>query len=186
MKRALGLIAIVLVVVVGIGALSAGRACAHDPRFACSPRAGDHPVVVSDPQKSWAFYGHLGAGEEDRYAIETPQAIAVPVQLLVDRRDAANPARPVAAIAGSSGRAIATIDLARAQTFYEPFSRVTYLESPNRLVAFPAGTSTITVTMRGGGAPQRYALAVGSEERFSVWEMPYLLGAIYRIHTRRF
>jgi hypothetical protein len=107
------------------------------------------------------------------------------VQLLVDQRDAVNPARPAATIS-ASGRALATIDLVRAQAFYEPFSGVTYFESPARVVAFPAGTSTITVTMHGGGTAQRYVLAVGSQERFSVWEMPYLLGAVYRIHTRRF
>lgn len=186
MKRALALIVAALLVVVIAGALSAARACAHDPRFACSPRSAGNPIVVSDPEKSWAFYGRLEAGEEDRYAIETPKAIAVPVQLLVDQRDAANPARPVATVVGVSGRTVATVDLALPQAFYEPFSRVSYLESSNRVVTFPAGTSTITVTMRGAAAPQRYALAIGGNERFSVWEMPYLFGAVYRIHTRRF
>jgi hypothetical protein len=185
-RRALVVIAIALLVVVGAGALSAGRACAHDPRFACSPRSAANPVVVSDPQKSWAFYGHLAAGQEDRYVIETAKAVAVPVQLLLDQRDDANPARPIATIASVSGRTVATIDLDRAQAFYEPFSQVSYLESAQRLIRLKAGTSTITVTMHGGGAPQRYALAIGSDERFSVFEIPYLLGAVYRIHTRRF
>jgi hypothetical protein len=175
-----------LIAVLIAGALSAGRACAHDPRFACSPRDTNDPVVVADPQKSWAFYGHLRAGEEDRYAIETPKAVAVPVQLLVDRRDANNSARPVATIANTSGHAIATIDFEQTQRFFEPFSRVTYLATSDRVVAFPAGTSTITVTMHGIAAPQRYTLAIGSEERFSLLEMPYLLGALYRIHTRSF
>ncbi|MGP8100593.1 MAG: hypothetical protein ACLQHL_07505, partial [Candidatus Cybelea sp.] len=87
MKRMLTALASALIAVLIAGALSAGRACAHDPRFACSPRDTNDPVVVADPQKSWAFYGHLRAGEEDRYAIETPKAVAVPVQLLVDRRE---------------------------------------------------------------------------------------------------
>lgn len=186
MRRTLGIFAIASIAVVCAGALSAGRACAHDPRFACSPRDANHPIVVADPQKSWAFYGRLGAGERDRYAIETPHAVAVPVQLLVDERDAANPARPVAAVSDASGRALGTIELTQTQSFFEPFSRVTYIESPDRLVRFPAGRSTIDVTMLGGTQSQRYALAIGSDERFSPWEMPYLLGAIYRIHGRKF
>lgn len=185
-KRALLAIAIALFVLVTADAFLAGRACAHDPRFVCSPRSRNDPVVVSDPKKSWAFYGDLGAGDTDHYLIQTPQTIAVPVQVLVDQRDAVNPARPVVTVAAASGRAIATIDLKRAQPFYEPFSRVTYLQSADRVLTLRAGTSTITVAMRGGDAPQRYALAVGSDERFSVFEMPYLIGAVYRIHTRRF
>ena len=186
MKRPLTALALTLIAILIAGALSAGRACAHDPRFVCSPRDTNHPVVVTDPQKSWAFYGHLRTGEEDRYAIETPKAVAVPVQLLVDRRDANNPVRPVATIATTSGHAIATIDFERTQRFFEPFSRVTYLATPNRVVTFPAGTSTITVVMHGIAAPQRYTLAIGNDERFSLLEIPYVLGALYRIHTQNF
>jgi len=185
-KRALAFLAIALLLIVAAGALSATRACAHDPRFACSPRDSGHPIVITEPEKSWAFYGRLGAGEEDRYEIETPHAVAVPVQLLVDQRDAGNAARPVAAVADPSGRAVATMDLSRMQPFFEPFSRVTYLESPERVIGFPAGRSTITVTMHGGELRQRYTLAIGADERFSIWEMPYLTGAVYRIHTRSF
>jgi hypothetical protein len=169
-----------------VGFFSAGRACAHDPRFACSPRGQDRPIHIAQPEKSWAFYGHLSAAEEDRYAVETSRPIVVPVQILIDERDAVNPARPVARINDGSGRFIAAIDLASGRPFFEPFSRVTYLESPDRVIRFPAGTSTITVTMRDGSASQRYVLAIGSAERFSALEIPYLLGALYRIHTRKF
>lgn len=186
MKRALVLIAIVLLALFCAGVLSAARACAHDPRFACSPRDASNPVVITDPQKSWAFYGHLEGGRQDFYEIETPKTVDVSVQLLVDRRDADNPARPVARVADASGRLIATIDLVRMHQFYEPFSRVTYLESPDRIVRLPAGTSTVVVGMRAGAAPQRYTLAIGSDERFSILEIPYLLGAVARIHARRF
>lgn len=178
--------AIAAVVILCAGLLSAARACAHDPRFACSPRGANHPIVVSDPQKSWAFYGHLDAGQEDVYLLRAPRRVSVPVQLLVDQRDAKNAARPVAVIAGASGQAIATIGLARPQRFFEPFSGVTYFESPNRLVALPAGASRLTVSMRGGNGPQRYTLAIGGKERFSLLEIPYLVGAVYRIRTRRF
>ena len=47
-------------------------------------------------------------------------------------------------------------------------------------------TSTVVVSMQGGSTPQRYVFAVGEEERFSLLEMPYLLGAAYRIHERKF
>ncbi len=177
---------LVLAGIVAAGALSAGRACAHDPRFACSPRPASNPVVVGDPAKSWAFYGDLAAGQEDRYALISPRTLRVPAQVLVDSRDAANAARPVAVITGSDKREIGRLDLSNATTFYEPFSRVSYLASPERTIVLPAGTSTVVVSMRGGSAPQRYVFAVGEEERFSLLEMPYLLGAVYRIHERKF
>jgi len=184
-KRALAVVVLVVAVVVGAGALSASRACAHDPRFACSPRDA-RPVVVDDVQKSWAFYGRLNGDTEDRYEIRTSRPTTVPVQLLVDQRDAGNPARPFAVVAAPSGREIAELDLTGGRSFFEPFSRVTYLASAPRQVTFPAGTSWITVTMLGGADAQRYTLAVGSDERFSIWEIPYLAGAVYRIHERLF
>ena len=184
MKRLLVALAFLVAVTLVSGVLSASVACAHDPRFACSPRDA-RPVVIADPEKSWAFYGHLAPGRPDRYLVRAPAAFAVPVQLLVDRRDAANPARPLATIVDGSGKTLATIAIDRNDTFFEPFSRVTYLESPDRIVRFPAGTTWIDVAMHGGDS-QRYTLAVGSEERFSALEVPYLLGAVYRIHARSF
>lgn len=184
MKRALVALAIVLAVTLIAGVLSAGVACAHDPRFACSPRDAN-PVVISDPSKSWAFYGHLAPRGHDRYRVQASAALAVPVQLLVDQRDAANPARPVATIADERGRTLATIAVDPKHTFFEPFSRVSYVTSDERTIRFPAGATWIDVAMQGGES-QRYTLAVGSEERFSPLEMPYLLGAVYRIHTRSF
>ena len=186
MKRIVVVLLVLLVVVVAAGALSAGRACAHDPRFACSPRGASDPIAISDPDKSWAFYGRLAANQEDRYAITTRNAVRVPVSILVDERDAANPGRPEVSVLDARGKVTSTIGMARTNSFYEPFSRVRYLSSPERMVAFEPGTTAVVVRMRGADAPQRYVLAVGSEERFSVLEIPYLLGAIYRIHERRF
>ena len=185
-RRALTVIAVGFATLVGAGALSAGRACAHDPRFACSPRDAKHPISVSDPEKSWAYYGRLSAGTEDRYEVVTARAVTVPVQLLIDQRDAGNPLRPIAVIADPAAREISRIDLAQNRWFFEPFSRVTYLSSVKRTVSLPAGISSITVTMHGAGAPQRYTLAIGTVERFSVWELPYIVGAAFRIHARQF
>ena len=138
MKRALIFIAAAAIVVATVGFVSAGRACAHNPRFACSPRGQDGPIQILHPEKSWAFYGHLSAAQEDRYAVDIARSIDVPVQILIDQRDAGNPARPVAKITDPSGRLIDEIDLAQGHPFFEPFSRVTYLESPDRDIPFPA------------------------------------------------
>ena len=186
-KRAIVLVVAIVIGMVFIGgALSAGRACAHDPRFACSPRDKANPIVVTDAQKSWAFYGDLRSGEYDRYVAKTTHSLAVPMQVLVDKRDTANPARPVATVADASGKTLAVVNFSRVQSFFEPFSRVTYLASVVRTVALPPGQSTIVVTMHGGAARQRYTLALGRDERFSVLEMPYLFGAVYRVHARNF
>ena len=185
-KRIVLTVALVLCGLFAAGALSAGRACAHDPRFACSPRAQSDPIVVADPGKSWAFYGSLAAGEEDHYVLKAPVRLRVPIGLLVDARDAANPGRPAAVLVGADGRHIVRIDTSNTTDFYEPFSRVDYRAGPVRMVTLEPGTSTLVVSMENGRAPQRYVLAVGEEERFSPLEIPYVLGAVYRIHNRRF
>ena len=186
-KRVLLVLAAVIVVLVIAEIFSAGRACAHDPRFACSPRSESNPIVISDATKSWAFYGRLAGDQEDHYVVTTASgAQRIPMSILVDVRDAANPARPRATLYDQSGRTLASVDLANAQPFYEPFSRVRYLTSPERLVDLGAGTFTIVIAMQHGGAAQRYTFAFGRDERFGVLEIPYLLGAIYRVHNRRF
>lgn len=174
------------VVVFAAGVFSAGTACAHDPRFACSPRGDDHPIVVHDPTKSWAFYGHLAAGEFDHYEFTVKRAANIPISVLVDTRDAGNPARPVATVRSAQGRTIARVDMREPISFFEPFSRVHYLSSKARTIAFAPGAYTIDVRMEGGAQPQRYTLAIGAEERFGIGEIPYVLGAIYRIHNRKF
>lgn len=175
-----------LAVLVAAGALSAGTACAHDPRFACSPRAASNPVVIRDAAKSWAFYGRLANGEEDHYSILAPAAIHVPVSISLDERDASNPGRPVVSVYDASGERSATVDLSASVPFFEPFSRVHYMTSPAREIALPAGRSTIVVSMRGGAQAQRYTFAIGRDERFGVLEIPYVLGAIYRINARKY
>ena len=188
MKRRIVAILIAAVAVMFIaGMLSAGTACAHDPRFACSPRGSDHPVVIPDPTKSWAYYGDLAPGEADRYVFTVVTAAKIPASILVDVRDAqANSARPVAAVTDGRGRSVATLDLHAPIQFDEPFSRVRYVGSPTTTLSLVPGNYAIEVTMRGGTKPQRYALAVGSEERFGLGEIPYVLGAMYRIHNRKF
>lgn len=44
----------------------------------------------------------------------------------------------------------------------------------------------MVIAMRGGSKPQRYAFAIGREERFTLLELPYIAGALYRIHARKF
>lgn len=169
-----------------IGYFSALPACAHDPRFVCSPRDAAHPVVVPDPQKSWAFYGGLRPGQRDVFTFTAARPLKVPWSLLIDRRDAPNPARPEATLADASGHPLARLDLRGAKPFYEPFSRSTYLESPDRTLDLPPGTYRIEVAMTGGGARQRYVIAIGEDERFGIGEVPYVLGAIGRIRALRY
>ena len=180
-----GAIAIVLLLVVLIvgGALGAQRACAHDPRFACSPHPASSPIAITDVAKSWAFYGHLRPGERDVYTIDVPSEARVPWSLLVDRRDAGNPARPFATITTATGHPVAQTDFRQSEAFYEPFSRERYLTTPDVALTLPPGRYNLTVGMRGGNRPQRYAMAIGTEERFALTEIPYVLGAIHRIRS---
>jgi len=184
LKRILIVIVSSIAVVVAVGTLSAGRACAHDPRFVCSPRTPGNPVVVRDAVKSWAFYGRLGAAQSDHFTVSTTTAIRVPTSLLVDERDAGNPARPSLSVYDGRGAKVATIDMNRSELFYEPFSRVRYLSSVERAVQLNAGTYDFVVTMSGAPSAQRYTLALGREERFTVAELPFVIGAVVRIHNR--
>lgn len=177
---------VVLALVITAGALSAGTACAHDPRFACSPRDAAHPIVVSDPAKSWAFYGRLGEGQEDHYSIQARAKTRVPISILLDVRDAGNRARPVASVYDGAATIVDRIALSNPTSFYEPFSRVHYLTSGEREITLARGRSTVVIVMRGGSAPQRYVFAIGRDERFGLLELPYVAGALYRIHMRKF
>ncbi|MDQ2663795.1 MAG: hypothetical protein M3Y18_07170 [Candidatus Eremiobacteraeota bacterium] len=164
--------------------LSAQSACAHDPRFPCSPRGANNPVLIPDAGKSWAYYGTLPPGGTDRYEFDLATASIVPVNLLVDLRDAGNRARPELSIQRGGVR-VAHIDFSRSRIFYEPFSRETYVATPVRDLKLGAGHYIATVTM-WGSMPQRYTVALGGAEKFSVFEIPYVLGAIHRIRALRF
>ena len=166
------------------GWLGAQTACAHDPRFSCSPRDAQHAVVIPDPQKSWAYYGRLARGQQDVYHVVLRDRLRVPLSILVEKADAVNPARPRVAVRDSSTRAMATVLFDRVQAFYDPFSRISYLTTPDRELQLSPGTYSITVTMGRATLPQRYVLAVGSLERFTTGEIPYVIGAVHRIRAR--
>jgi hypothetical protein len=175
----------VLAVIVAISIGSAQVACAHDPRFACSPRAAN-PIRIPDPSKSWAYYGHLGAGQSDLYRFSISKALAVPWNVLLDQRDAATPGRPVAIMTDGAGHVVAEANLDRPVTFYEPFSREHYLTSPDRTLHLRPGRYEVRVSMPGANEAQRYTLAIGEAERFSPLEVPYLIGAILRIRAQHY
>jgi len=179
-------IVLLLAVLVLAGALGAQRACAHDPRFACSPRPASSPIPITDVAKSWAFYGHLRPGERDVYTIDVAAQVRVPWNLLVDARDAANPARPFATLTTAAGTPVARMDFRRSEPFYEPFSREHYLSTPDVTLTLQPGRYRIEVGMRAGDRPQRYTMAIGTEERFGLTEIPYVLGTIHRIRSRNY
>ncbi len=181
--RVAGVATLALVVWFAVGLSSAQRACAHDPRFTCSPRGLSNPVRIADPLKSWAFYGHVGKGESDVYEFSLARAATIPWSLLVDSRDAGNPARPIATLENEDGALLDTIDFSRSEAFYEPFSRERYLTTPVVSLALQPGTYVIDVAMHPAARPQRYTMAIGSEERFGIAEVPYVLGAIHRIRA---
>jgi len=184
-KRIVGFATLAVVVWAGAGYFSALSACAHDPRFACSPRSQDHPVTIPDAGKSRAYYGSLAASGSDRYRFDLAAPLSVPVNLLVDDRDVKNASRPVFKLE-RDGTTVSRIDFVHWEKFYEPFSREGYVETPERQLLLPAGHYVATVTMEGGVAPQRYTLAIGNAERFSVFEVPYVLGAIHRIRALQY
>ena len=183
-KFLLGALAVVaLIVAISIG--TAQVACAHDPRFACSPRAGA-PVMIPDPSKSWAYYGHLGPAQNDVYRFSISSPLDVPWNVLLDKRDAAIAGRPVATITDGARHVVAVANLDHPKTFFEPFSRESYLISPDQTLHLLPGRYEVRVSMAGASAIQRYTLAIGEAERFSLLEFPYLTGAIARIRMQHY
>jgi hypothetical protein len=168
----------------GFGFFGAQRACAHDPRFACSPRGERHAIAIADPAKSWAYYGRLLPGQRDVYGLFVNDGLSVPVSVLIEKSDSSNAARPVLTIVDSRGKVVAVRDLRPPSEFFEPFSRVDYLTSEQAAIALQPGLYRAFVDMRGGSAAQRYVFAVGSDERFSVGEIPYVLGAVWRVRAQ--
>lgn len=164
---------------------AAQRACAHDPRFVCSPRGAGHVVQIPDASKSWAYYGGLASTQSDTFGFALKRQTAIPWSLLIDKRDAGNPGRPAAALFDAAGRVIALLNFSHASIFYEPFSRETYLQTRVRHLDLPPGSYSVVVTM-SGIARQRYVMAIGDAERFSPLEIPYVAGAIARIRSRRY
>jgi hypothetical protein len=183
-KRVLVALALAVIVWFAFGWLSAQTACAHDPRFSCSPRDAHHAILIPDPQKSWAYYGRLSRGQTDAYRIVLRDRLTVPLSVSIEKSDAANPGRARVLVRDSAGHAVATVSFDRVQTFYEPFSRISYLTTANRQLLLSPGTYSIAVTMDRASLPQRYVLAVGSSERFTVGELPYVVGAVHRIRAR--
>ncbi|MGC1381120.1 MAG: hypothetical protein WA814_08885, partial [Candidatus Baltobacteraceae bacterium] len=183
-SRAALVIALAMIGWFAFGWLSAQTACAHDPRFACSARDGQHAIPIRDPGKSWAYYGRLKSGEFDTYALAVRRESPIPVNLLIESADAAAPGRPRAVVRDQSGSVIATVSFDRSQPFYEPFSRISYLATPVRQLRLLPGLYAVAVTMDRAPSPQRYVLAIGSAERFGIGEIPYVLGAIHRIRAR--
>lgn len=179
-------VASVFVVLFLVGFLGAQRACAHDPRFACSARDASNPIGIGDAAKSWAFYGHLREGETDVYVVSVDRQERVPWSLLIDERDAANPARPFATVTRFNGNHVAQLDFSRSASFYEPFSREQYATTPESELALLPGRYRIEVGMRGGKTTQRYAMAIGAQERFGLLEIPYVFGAIHRIRSQNY
>jgi hypothetical protein len=180
-----GIVAVAIVIWFVAGFFSAQRACAHDPRFACSPRGPSDPVRIKDPSKSWAFYGHLRKGETDVYEITVDRSAQIPWSLLVDRRDAGNPARPFFTLSTADGRLLQTTDFAHSERFYEPFSREQYSTTPTTILSLEAGRYSIAIRMCGTNE-QRYTLAIGSVEHFGISEIPYVLGSIHRIRAQQY
>jgi len=183
-KRIFGFVAVAVVVWIATGYFSAQSACAHDPRFACSARGKAHPIRIPDAAKSWAYYGTLRPGASDRYEFKLPVQTVVPMNLLVDARDAGNLSRPSLSIQ-RGGRELVRFSFSHSDIFYEPFSRESYIQTPERKPSLPAGHYVAIVSMNGRD-PQRYTFAIGKAERFTVFQIPYVLGAVHRIRALQY
>ena len=166
------------------GVFSAGTACAHDPRFACSPRPASSPVAIGDVVKSWAFYGRLASPQRDYYDFSTAVPLRIPSIFSSINAMPPTPARPSLIVEGANQRENHAPRPEQPRHVRRAvFTRlVSEQERRTRSCPWPLHRGRLDEA----AAAQRYTFAIGRDERFGILEIPYVLGAVSRIHNRDF
>lgn len=165
-------------------ALSAGVAAAPQPYIVDGVR-----VSVPQPEVSKAYYGKLD-GIPHTYFFNAEKPFALYVNLLVPKtagaktdfsfeiRRAARADRETKAIAETSGVGYDW------QEYFEQFARDTYFKGPEYRADAPSGFYEIIVRNPGMGG--RYAIAIGEEESFPIFELARLLVVLPRLKKEFF
>jgi monofunctional biosynthetic peptidoglycan transglycosylase len=155
---------------------------AHRPVIVKDQSARDKPVLVKEPEISYAYYGKL-AGEPHYYRIEYPKEFILYANILVP--DFSPKAKPIAkhdisfqVLTDEESLFIADGIRSEWRRFYERYGRDHYYMGPEFEQRVPAGTYYIKVF--NGSNNGKYALAIGRKESFTPWG---LVGAMLKARS---
>jgi len=135
---------------------------AHQPRIVESGQ-----ILVSDPEISKAYYGHL-TGEPHVYTIEATAPLNLYAGVLVP--DIEGQKKDVSAVILKDGKEVATLDgMTFIWTqFFEEFGHDMYWQGPEYKARAESGTYVIRVSSSDNDS--KYSLAVGEIEAFDFKE----------------
>ena len=155
-----------------------GTAFAHQPRF-----IGDKPTIeVRDPEISQAFYAWL-AGAPQTYTIRSAVPLRLYVNILVPDIPGIDTDYEAVIFKESGGQkeVLARLDgkAYEWQPFFEPFGGDRYKLGPEYDEQAPAGTYIVVVSSPDNTG--RYALAVGTIEKFPPLEMARTIAALPKL-----
>ena len=154
-----------------------GICSAHQPRLVRDqPNNEAHPIVVTNPEVSQAFYGIL-SGQPDYYQIQMDTWFLLYANIVVPDLSGQRTDFIVDIIAGKDA-VYTRLDGRKFQRtrFYEEFAGDMYLKGPEREKQVPAGTYNITVSNKDNQG--KYSLAIGKIESFGFSESLKTLGRL--------
>ncbi|MBM3211673.1 DUF4174 domain-containing protein [Candidatus Poribacteria bacterium] len=162
--------------------VSSTMAYAHRPVIIKDQSSKDNPVLVKEPEISYAYYGQL-VGEAHYYKIVYPKEFVLYVNILVP--DFYPKAEAIAKhdmsfqiLTEEKILSMANGRESEWRRFYEPFGRDHYYMGPEFEKRVSAGTYHIKVFNSNNTG--KYALAIGKKESFTPWE---LVGAMLKARS---
>ena len=157
---------------------------AHQPYILDGVRA-----LVSEPEVSKVYYGKLD-GVQHVYFFTAEKSFPLYVNLLVPKTVGAKTDFSFEVKMGTSpGSEMRTVAEASGvgfnwQEYFEEFARDSYFKGPEYRADAPSGYYEIIVQNPGMGG--RYAIAIGEEESFPIYEMARLLVVLPRLKKEFF
>jgi len=152
---------------------------AHRPVIVKGRSSKETPVVVTEPEISWAYYGELG-GAPHYYTIASPKPFTLYANILVpdpDPKGEAVRSHDMSfEVLGDGGVLFSSEGVDHEwRRFYEPYGRDHYYVGPEFETNAEAGAYTVRVYNTANSG--RYALAIGKTEKFTFFS---LIGAVIK------
>jgi NADH dehydrogenase [ubiquinone] 1 alpha subcomplex assembly factor 1 len=155
---------------------------AHRPVIVKNQSSKEKPVLVKEPEISYAYYGEL-VGEPHYYKIVYPKEFILYVNVLVpdfSPKTEPIPKHDMSFQISADAQPLFTAEGNESewQRFYERYGRDHYYMGPEFEQGVPAGTYLIKVF--SGNNKGKYALAIGKKENFTPWG---LVGAMLKARS---
>jgi NADH dehydrogenase [ubiquinone] 1 alpha subcomplex assembly factor 1 len=155
---------------------------AHKPVIVKSKSSKDNPVLVKEPEISYAYYGKL-VGEPHYYRIVYPKEFILYVNILVpdfSPKEELIPKHDMSFQILTEGESLFMAEGGKSEwrRFYEKYGRDHYYMGPEFEQKVPPGTYHIKVFNNSNRG--KYSLAIGKKESFTPWG---LVGAMIKARS---